>query len=98
MIYTLGIREEAESDISQCFTYYEEVRVGLGHDFLLCVEEGLAKIQRNPLSYRIAHKNLRRMAIRHFPYRIFYLVQDRVVVVTAVFHAHKNPKSWRKRT
>lgn len=98
MTYTLGIREEAESDIAQSFVFYEEVRVGLGYDFLLCVEEGLAKIQRNPLNYKVAYKNLRRVAIRRFPYRIFYFVRDEVVVVTAVFHAHKNPQSWRKRT
>ena len=98
MTYTLTLRKDAELDIEEQFKYYEDVREGLGHDFLLCVEETLDKIQRNPLNYRQLYKDLRRVAIRRFPYRIFVLVQNQKVIVTAVFHARKNPTSWGSRT
>ena len=52
MSYTLTIRKEAEFDIDEQFDYYEEKREGLGHDFLLCIEEALDKLHRNPLVYR----------------------------------------------
>jgi toxin ParE1/3/4 len=94
MSFILTLRKEAEFDIEEFFNYYEEIRNGLGQDFLLCVEEALDNIQRNPLHSRIIHKELRRIAIRRFPYRIFFLVQDQYIIVTAVFHARKNPKSW----
>ena len=74
--------------------FYEEKREGLGHDFLLCLEEALDKVQRNPLNYRKIHRELRRIPIRRFPYRIFYLVQGQEVIVTAIFHARKDPASW----
>ena len=48
MKYSLTIRKEAELDINSAFEYYEIQRLGLGHDFLLCVEEALSKIERNP--------------------------------------------------
>ncbi len=58
MKYTLKIRKEAESDIDSIFEYYEEKRIGLGHDYLLCVEEALSKIERYPLNYRKIYKDL----------------------------------------
>ncbi len=56
MVYTLTVRPEAEFDIDEQYTTYESKRVGLGHDFVLCVEEALDKLLRNPLIYRKFHK------------------------------------------
>lgn len=47
MSYQLTVRKEAEQDIAEYFDYYEEIRAGLGHDFILCIEEALSKIERN---------------------------------------------------
>ena len=98
MSYSLTVRKEAELDITSAFEYYENQRLGLGHDFLLCVEEGLSKIERNPTHYKIIYKELRRIAVRRFPYRILYLVQGKQVIVTAVFHVRKDPQAWEDRT
>ncbi|MEJ2419415.1 MAG: hypothetical protein P8Y45_21325 [Exilibacterium sp.] len=49
MNYALTLRKEAEFDIGEHFDFYEGKREGLGHDFLLCVEEALDKLQRNSL-------------------------------------------------
>ncbi len=98
MTYTLTLRKEAELDIDAQFDFYEQKRRGLGHDFLLCVEEALDKLHRNPLIYRKLHKELRRLPIRRFPYRVFYLVQDQHITVIAIFHARKDPSSWVERT
>jgi toxin ParE1/3/4 len=45
---SLLIRPEAEADIEEAYRWNERQRSGLGSDFLLCVEEGLDKIQKNP--------------------------------------------------
>jgi toxin ParE1/3/4 len=98
MKYKLTLRKEAEFDIEEQFEFFEEKRVGLGHDFLLCVEEALDKLQKNPLIYRKIYKELRRTSITRFPLRVFYLVQNQNIIVTAVLHAKKDPTSWRNRT
>ena len=98
MEYSLTLRKEAESDIGQAFEYYEHQRPGLGHDFLLCIEEGLAKIERSPLQYKKILKEVRRIAVRRFPYRIFYLTEEQAVIVVAVFHARRDPNAWENRT
>ncbi len=98
MNYSLTVRKEAELDINVAFEYYENKRVGLGHDFLLCIEECLSKVERTPEHYKIIYKELRRIAVQRFPYRIFYLVQNDLVIVTAVFHVRKDPQAWERRT
>jgi plasmid stabilization system protein ParE len=98
MIYELTVRKEAERDIELLFDYYEDIRVGLGHDLLLCIEDVFSKIERNSLSYKKVYKKLRRIVVRRFPYRVFFFVVESKVIVTAVFHAHKDPISWIIRT
>jgi plasmid stabilization system protein ParE len=98
MKYLLTVRPEAELDIDATFEYYENQRIGLGHDFLLCVEAAISIIERNPTHYRRIHKELRRIAVHRFPYRIFFFIQDNRIIVTAVFHVRRDPQSWNTRT
>ncbi|MEN8251559.1 MAG: type II toxin-antitoxin system RelE/ParE family toxin [Bacteroidota bacterium] len=98
MTYSLTVRKEAELDITETFNFYEDHRLGLGHDFLLCVDAAISKIERNPLLYKKIYKDVRRIAIERFPYRIFYFVQSQHIVVAAVFHVRKDPVSWEHRT
>ena len=90
----LLIRPEAEADIEEAYRWYEKQRGGLGADFLLCLEDGLARIQRNPEMYPIVHKNVHRTLIHRFPYGIFYLIEKNSIVVLSVFHGRRNPKRW----
>ena len=98
MSYLLSVREAAEFDIADAYEHYESCRDGLGHDFILCLEEGFSKIERHPLHYKKIYKNLRRVAISRFPYRILYFTLNQNVIVTAVFHARKDSKAWHTRT
>ncbi|THB69170.1 MAG: type II toxin-antitoxin system RelE/ParE family toxin [Gammaproteobacteria bacterium] len=98
MKYTLTVRRVAELDITEAFNHYESVRLGLGHDFLLCLEEALSKIERTPKQYQFMHKELRRCLVHRFPYVVLYFIEDSCIIVTAVLHARKNPSSWDERT
>ena len=91
------IRPEAEEEIEQAYRWYEEQREGLGADFLLCVEEGIEKIQRDPQAYPLVHRNIRRILIRRFPYGIFYRTLHDLIIILAVFHGHRDPKQWKSR-
>ena len=98
MIRRIIIRPEADADIEEAYRWYEKQRDGLGADFLLCVEDGLARIQRDPEMYPVVHKNVHRTLIRRFPYGIFYLIENNVIVVLSVFHGRRDPKRWRSRS
>ena len=98
MKFKVFLRKEAEEDLKEAFDYYEDCREGLGADFLLCVEEALARLSKNPNLNRKVFKSVRRSLVKRFPYGLFYLVQGSNVSIISVLHARKNPSSWKKRT
>lgn len=97
MAYELIIRPEAEQDLDDAFAWYEEKRQGLGHDFLLQINAGLRLLERSPLIFAEQYKGIRRHLIRRFPYKIFYRVDDRKVIVLAAIYGGRDPQWIRKR-
>jgi len=49
MKYRATIRPEAENDLKEAFSWYEDKRHGLGHDFLLQVDAA----DRNPRRFAL---------------------------------------------
>lgn len=93
----LSLRKEAESDIEEAYRYYEGIRAGLGADFLLCVEEALTRIERNPAQFQLVHRRVARAVLHRFPYSVFFTVVGPAIIVTAVMHVRRNPSRWRTR-
>jgi len=92
------VRPEAEADTKDAYLWYEAQRKGLGESFLLCIEEALSRISRNPLLYSIVHKNVRRVLLHRFPFGVFFIESENHISVLAVLHARRNPDAWKGRT
>lgn len=88
---------EAEQDISDAYAWYEQQRIGLGEEFLSCVEACIETILRNPEMYKTIHRNYRRGLVRRFPYAIFYEFEEETVTIYGIFHTSRDPAKWRKR-
>ena len=84
-------------DIADAYQWYEVQRKGLGESFLLCVEEALARASRNPSSYPIVYKKARRLLIHRFPFGLFFTLGEQGIVVLALLHARRDPKTWKER-
>ena len=93
LIRDVVFRPEAERELADAYAWYEEQRPGLGEEFLACVEAALAQARRNPRLYQPVHRNVRRVLTRRFPYGIFYLVEEQRLVIVAVFHGRRDPRS-----
>ena len=91
------IRPEAKADLLDIFRWYQEQRQGLGHDFKLCVDEVISKIQRNPLTHKKIFQNVRRSITKRFPFGVFYLVEGEKIIILAVLHARRDPAKWKNR-
>jgi plasmid stabilization system protein ParE len=91
------IRPEAEAEIAEAKDWYDEKRRGLGDDFLECVDATLERIRRNPESYAVIYKTLRRAMVRRYPYGIFYKITDTQIVVVGVIHARRRSSVWKSR-
>lgn len=95
---TIIIRPEAEQDIREAYSWYETQMSGLGANFLLRIDAALSSVQRNPRQYPLIHQEVRRCLVRRFPYGILFLEEDKRVIVLAVFHAKRDPRSWQERS
>ena len=98
MAYKLSIRKEAEADIAEAYQYYESCREGLGVDFMLCIDESLSRIQRNPKQFRSVLDRIRRALVKKFLYVIYYTLSETEIIILAVTHARRNPKHWQSRS
>ena len=97
MRHELILRPEAEAELAEAFEWYESRVPGLGLEFIRSVDSLLNSISRNPLSYPVVYKTIRRALTRKFPYEIFFVVETEAIAVLAVLHAKRNPKRWRER-
>ena len=93
----LIIAPEAFQDVNDAYSWYENRRVGLGEDFLSCVDACVQKICRAPELYIKIHENYRRALVRRFPYAVFFEYTDEKVTVYSVFHTSQNPEKWKIR-
>ncbi|MBI5603539.1 MAG: type II toxin-antitoxin system RelE/ParE family toxin [Deltaproteobacteria bacterium] len=97
MTREIVFRPEAESELIEAYEWYEGRQLGLGNDFLLCVEAALSSLQRNPALYPVVSKQVRRALIHRFPFGIYYLIDPERVVIISVFHARRDPNQWKSR-
>jgi plasmid stabilization system protein ParE len=97
MAADLVFAPEALQDMDAAYQWYESQRVGLGEEFLGCVDACVQAICRQPEMHESVHEGYRRALMRRFPYAIFYECTPGTVTVYCVFHTSRNPEKWRRR-
>jgi toxin ParE1/3/4 len=94
---SIVLRPEAEEEIHEAYQWYQEQSPGLGEEFLRCVDAALNHLKRHPEVGPLVHHDIRRTLIRRFPYSLFYLVEERELVILAVFHGRRRSEDWQER-
>ena len=97
MVAELIIAPEAQQDVDEAYSWYEDRRPGLGEEFLGCVDVCIQAICRMPELFVKVHEEYRRALVRRFPYAIFYEYTGEKVIVYSIFHTSRDPKKWRNR-
>ena len=102
MNWTVEFRPEVEQDMAEAAAWYEARQPGLGVEFVEEVIQVWHGLAENLLlnSRRHPKKNIRWRFPERFPYRIIYELDEaeHVVVVTAVLHAARHDRHWKRRT
>ncbi|MCP4404277.1 MAG: type II toxin-antitoxin system RelE/ParE family toxin [bacterium] len=88
---------EAELDLQDVMQWYGNKRFGLDAEFMLCIDEALSRITRNPNLYPVELRDVRKVLVRRFPYVIYYITNAESIVILAVFHVKRNPIQWKLR-
>ena len=99
MSFQVILRPEAEADIGDAATWYEEQKAGLGHEFIEAIFRAVDALSANPLltARRHRRRNIRWVFPARFPYRVIYEVTNDTVLVISVLHAARDDRHWRER-
>ena len=97
MTFEVRLRPEAEQDLSDAASWYEERQSGLGHRFLDEILTTFVSLAETPLRYPVVHRNTRRALIHRFPFGVYYRIENNNIVVIAVMHGSRDPHRWKTR-
>lgn len=96
MTPTFLFRSEAQLDTEEAVFWYDDQKQGLGQVF---TDELFNLIRRMaaPLQFPLFGPNIRRGLLSRFPYAVYFLLEDRTVVILAVLHQRRDPAVWKNR-
>lgn len=87
----------ARAEFIEAAAWYDAQRSSLGVEFITEIERCIALAAEQPQLYAVVHKNIRRITAERFPYSVYFRVEQRRLVVLAVFHGSRNPLIWQTR-
>jgi toxin ParE1/3/4 len=83
---------EAVADVADGYAWYEKQELGLGEEFLACLEGAYALIAAYPLHYPVRFDSFRRILVRRFPYAVYFDHDEQTVFVHYVFSCAQDPQ------
>ena len=92
----LIVRRMAEAQLAEAYRWYEKRAPGLGGEFLRAFDAACAQIERQPAAHPIVFLDYRRKLLRKFPFGVFYVREGGYLVVAAVFHLARNPRTIKR--
>lgn len=93
MNFKVLILPDARLEIAETVQWYERQHPGLGKRFWHNVQQKLIALKHDPLWPRKwGRKEYRKVALKSFPYLIYYEVCGAVIRVHGVVHASRDPK------
>ena len=96
----IELHEDAEHDLDEAATYYEERRAGLGRKLVRAFSDACAFLEHHPRVGRPVGAGVpgaRRWIVEGFPYSIVYRVMEDKIFIVAVPHAKRRPGYWTHR-
>jgi plasmid stabilization system protein ParE len=86
MSWILQIRSAAEKDIAEARDWYETQHSGLGDEFRTSIKQAMARLVTSPDLSPPYYGAFYRILTERFPFKIFYRINGRKVVVFRVLH------------
>jgi plasmid stabilization system protein ParE len=94
----LRLRRVARRDLQSAMNWYREHASGLGDDLFEEVRKAMLKIIERPRLFREVHKDIRRAQTDRFPYGVYYRILEEKIVVVAIQHLRRHPRTWQSRS
>ena len=88
---------EAERELREAVTFYEEIESGLGYDLSVEVYSAVQRAVSYPKAWPLFEGDIRRALVRRFPYGVLYSEEEDVLLIIAVMNLHREPGYWKGR-
>jgi len=79
----------AQHEIAEAAKYYRNRQPGLDDEFLAEIDDAVARISANPVSFELVRSGIRRYLVKRFPYGIYYRMPDENTVRIIVVRHHR---------
>ena len=97
-MYKVKILPPAKRDIEESAKWYNEKQKGLGKKFTSQIRQKIEDVKQNPKAFPIRYdKNTRTAITNVFPFMIHFTIENKTIIIKAVFHTSLNPEKWHKR-
>ena len=97
MNWIVTIRPQAKADLRRAHDWYEERSAGLGDEFLADHAEALLRLENDPERFPLYYRSFRRVLTHRFPYKIFFRIVGRDIIVFRILHgAQDHPRELRR--
>jgi plasmid stabilization system protein ParE len=95
---SLILTEKAQEDLDDAYQWYEDQEQGLGKEFIRCIDAKIAKIKRYPLHHQVVQSDrVRRALTNRFPFSIYFVDDEEIIVIFAILHQKRSPDFWKSR-
>lgn len=93
----LSFHPEAERELNEAISYYEDCRAGLGAEFMQEVYAAVDRMLAYPKAWSVMEGRVRRVLTQRFPYGLLYVETTEQIHILAVMNLHRAPDYWRDR-
>ena len=87
----------ARDEFLSAVSYYDSSEEGLGDQFFGEVWSTISRIVKHPHAWQRISARTRRCLTKRFPYGVIYETRPDSILIIAVMHLHREPKSWQSR-
>lgn len=91
------ISREARDDIAAAIGGFKDISPVLSDRFVAELERVYANVADYPQMYPVVYKNFRRALLRRFPYSVFYVVGNSMILIVGVMHQARDESTWKRR-
>jgi len=91
--YSVRYSSAAAAEVENAIGWYIQPDINQSAAFVRELERTEAHLRSHPELYQRVEGEIRRAVLRRFPYSLFYVIENDVVLVLACLHHHQRPRS-----
>jgi toxin ParE1/3/4 len=94
MDYKIIVSMRTQQEIEAAIDFYSLYSDNAPKHFISSLSSCYSTLSFNPF-FRVVYKNIRALKLKHFPYSLYFTVneEEKIVMVLSCFHNKRNPKN-----